>query len=165
MIEIRVSDDVLIEARNMAEEMGQLRNSFTKGAGNIAGFIGELVVRELLGAKQQNTKDYDLLLPDGIKLDVKTKRTSVKPKENYDCSVAKISLHQQCDAYAFCRVKNDYTLCWFLGMIDHDKYFEKSRFLEKGTVDPSNNFTVKSSCYNLAISELEREDISAGYRN
>lgn len=165
MIEIRVSDSTLLEARNMAEEMGKLHNSITSGQGNVAGFIGELICKNLLNAEHCNTKDYDLILPDGLKVDVKTKRTSVKPKPEYDCSVAKLSLHQQCDAYAFCRVKNDYTLCWFLGLIGHDEYFSKAKFLEKGDIDPSNNYTVKSSCYNLSIKDLQSEEISFRYRD
>lgn len=165
MIEIIVSDATLLQARDLAEEMGKLRNSFTNGQGNVAGFIGELVVLELLGGKRISTKDYDIVLSDGTTVDVKTKRTSVKPLPHYDCSVAELSLHQDCDSYAFCRVKNDYTVCWFLGLVLHDTYFSKARFLKKGDVDPSNNYTVKSSCYNLSIEELERVDISVGYRD
>ena len=165
MIEVPVSDAILLQSRDLAEEMGRIRNSFTNGQGNVAGFIGELIVLELLKGKRVSTKDYDIILEDGTTLDVKTKRTSVKPLPHYDCSVAELSLHQNCDAYAFCRVKNDYTVCWMLGMVMHDTYFCKARYLKKGDVDPSNNYTVKSSCYNLSIEELERVDISAGYRN
>jgi len=165
MIELKGSDKTLLTARDMAEEMGRIHNSITKGQGNIAGFIGELVCLDLLNGRHESTKDYDIILTDGTKLDVKTKRTSVEPKPHYDCSVAALSLHQQNDAYAFCRVKNDYTLCWFLGMIEHDRYFEMARYLEKGEVDPANNFTVKSNCYNLSIEALESEDISIRYRD
>jgi len=164
MIEIEVSDAVLLRARDMAEAMGKIRNSITAGQGNIAGFIGELIVKELLGAEHQSTKDYDLVLSNGETVDVKTKRTSVAPLAHYDCSVAKLSLHQQCDHYAFCRVKNDYTTCWFFGLIPHDRYFEIARFLKKGEVDPANNFTVKSDCYNVAISEIAKEDVSGKER-
>ena len=160
MLEVRVSDSILLEARDLAEDMGKLYNSITSGQGNVAGFIGELVVAELLDAQRQNTKDYDLVLADGSTVDVKTKRTSVEPKTHYDCSVAKLSLHQKCDKYAFCRVKNDYTVCWFLGLIPHDRYFELARELKKGEIDPSNNYTVKSDCFNLSIADLQSEDES-----
>ena len=165
MIEVPVSNAILLQSRDLAEAMGSLNNSFTNGQGNVAGFIGELVVLELLAGKRVSTKDYDIILEDGTTVDVKTKRTSVKPRLHYECSVAKLSLHQDCDSYAFCRVKNDYTVCWFLGLVMHDTYFSKARFLKKGDVDPSNNYTVKSSCYNLSIEELQSVDISAGYRN
>lgn len=165
MIELKVPDKVLLEARDMAEDMGKLRNSITRGQGNIAGFIGEIMAREHYGAKQANTYDYDLIDSDGKRIDVKTKRTSVAPKEHYDCSVAKLSLHQDCDAYVFTRVKNDYTLCWILGMIDHDRYFELARFLKKGERDGDNGFTVKSDCYNLSIEALSNEDPSIRHRD
>ena len=166
MIEIKVKDKTLLKARDMAAEMGAIRNSISKGGGNVAGFIGELVVLDLLEkAKHKSTKDYDIILPDGLKLDVKTKKTSVKPKPEYDNSVAELSTHQQCDMYAFTRVLNDYSTCWFLGMIEHDRYFELARYLKKGTVDPSNGYTVRSSCYNVSIKELENEDISSRYRD
>ena len=160
MLEVRVSDDILLQARDLAEDLGKLHNSITSGQGNVAGFIGELIVADLLNAERQNTKDYDLVLPDGSTVDVKTKRTSVEPKTHYDCSVARFSLHQQCDKYAFCRVKNDYTVCWFLGLISHDKYFELARELKKGDIDPSNNYTVKADCFNLSIEDLQSEDES-----
>lgn len=165
MIEVIVTDSIIDEATHMADAMGKLNNSITKGDGNIAGFIGEIVVRNYLNAQQANTYDYDLILDDGLRVDVKTKRTGVKPMGFYDCSVAELSLHQDCDAYAFCRVKNDYNSCWFIGLIPHDRYFEISRYLKKGEIDRSNNYTVKSSCYNVEIDKVEDEDISFRYRD
>jgi len=75
VIEIPVRDDQLLKAREQAVEMGKLHNSITKGQGNIAGFIGEIITAELLNATQQNTYDYDLVLTNGETVDVKTKRT------------------------------------------------------------------------------------------
>ena len=36
-----------------------------------------------------------------------------------------------------------------------NQYFQKAKFLKKGDVDPANNYTVRASCYNLAIEDLE----------
>jgi len=102
MIELKVSDKTLLTARDMAEEMGRIHNSITKGQGNIAGFIGELVCLDLLNGRHESTKDYDIILTDGTKLDVKTKRTSVEPKPHYDCSVEALSLHQQWADLSLC---------------------------------------------------------------
>ena len=159
MIEILVRDDQLIKARDQAVEMGKLHNSITKGQGNIAGFIGEIITAELLNATQQNTYDYDLVLINGETVDVKTKRTSVTPLPHYDCSVAKLSIHQQCNNFAFVRVKNDYSVAWFLGVIPRDTYYEMSRFMNKGDIDPDNGYVVKSSCYNLSIEKLWKVSI------
>ena len=155
MIEIAISADMLVEARDKAAEMGRLRNSIINGAGNIAGFIGEAIAQQVLGGELSNTYDYDLVLPSGKTVDVKTKQTSVKPLETYECSIAALNTTQECDYYAFVRVKNDFTVGWYLGMYDKKQYMEDATFMKKGTVDSSNGYTVKSDCYNLKISELK----------
>ena len=154
MIEIKPSLDSINEAKSMANEMGKLRNSITKGDGNIAGFLGEIMMRKYFNAEQSNTYDYDLTLPDGMTVDVKTKRTSVKPKEHYDCSIAALNTKQRCDYYAFVRVLNDYSRGWFLGLIPKEDYFKSSLLMRKGDIDPDNNFTVKTDCYNMSINNL-----------
>lgn len=155
MIEVAVSAAMLVEARDKAAEMGRLHNSIIRGAGNIAGFIGEAIAQQVLGGKLSNTYDYDLVLPDGKTIDVKTKQTSVKPLVTYECSIAALNTTQECDFYAFVRVKNDFTVGWYLGVYDNKQYMEDAVFMKKGTVDPSNGYTVKSDCYNLKISELK----------
>ena len=118
MIEVQVTDEQLIEARKQAVEMGKLHNSITRGQGNVAGFVGEIITAEILNGVQDNTFDYDIFLPKtGKTVDVKTKRTSVAPLPHYECSVAKLNTNQNCDFYAFVRVKNDYSTAWFLGMV------------------------------------------------
>jgi hypothetical protein len=155
MIEVIVSAEMLVEARDKAAEMGKLRNSFTRGAGNMAGFIGEAIAQQVLGGALNNTFDYDLVIPNGTTIDVKTKQTSVKPLETYECSVAGLNTTQECDYYCFVRVKNDFTVGWYLGVYDKKQYMTDAVFMKKNTVDPSNGYTVKSDCYNLKISELK----------
>jgi hypothetical protein len=154
MIEVSVTPKMLVEARDKAAEMGKLRNSITNGAGNIAGFIGEAIAQQVLGGKLDNTYDYDLVLDNGTKIDVKTKQTSVKPLETYDCSIANLNTKQQCDYYCFVRVKNDFTVGWYLGVYPKEQYMLDSVFMKKGTVDPSNGYTVKSDCWNIPIHKL-----------
>ena len=146
---------MLVEARDKAAEMGKLRNSITSGAGNIAGFIGEAIAQQVLGGKLDNTYDYDLVLEDGTKIDVKTKQTSVKPLDSYDCSIANLNTKQQCDYYAFVRVKNDFTVGWYLGVYEKQQYMLDAVFMKRGTIDPSNGYVVKSDCYNLKINKLK----------
>lgn len=154
MQEISVTSDMVAHAMQKAKEMGRLNNSITRGQGNISGFIGEEVARHILGGKENNTYDYDLITDQGLTVDVKTKRTSVAPKTFYECSVAAFNTKQNCDYYAFVRVHNDMHTAWFLGVYPKGKYFEDAKYLRKGEVDPSNNFTVKADCYNIPISSL-----------
>ena len=95
MIEVVVTGDMLVTARDKAAEMGRLRNSITNGAGNIAGFIGEAIAQQVMGGVLANTYDYDLILCNGKTVDVKTKQTSVKPLETYECSIAALNTKQE----------------------------------------------------------------------
>lgn len=155
MIEVVVTPQMLVEARDKAAEMGKLRNSITSGAGNIAGFIGEAIANQVLGGVLTNTYDYDLVLNDDIKVDVKTKQTSVKPLPTYDCSIANLNTKQQCDYYCFVRVKNDFTVGWYLGVYPKEQYMLDAVFMKKGTIDNSNGYVVKSDCWNLPIHQLK----------
>lgn len=155
MIEIVITGDMLITARDKAAEMGRLRNSITRGQGNIAGFIGEAIAQQVMGGVLANTFEYDLILDSGKTVDVKTKQTSVKPLETYDCSIAGLNTTQECNYYAFVRVKNDFTVGWFLGVYDKQQYMLDSIFMKKGTIDTANGYTVKSDCYNLKINQLK----------
>lgn len=155
MIEVAISATMLVESRDKAAEMGKLRNSILNGAGNIAGFIGEAIAQQVLGGELLNSYDYDLILPSGTTIDVKTKQTSVKPLESYECSIAALNTKQECDYYCFVRVKNDFTVGWYLGVYEKKQYLQDAIFMKKGTVDASNGYTVKSDCYNLKISSLK----------
>ena len=153
MIEVDITDDMLIKAREKSVEMGKLHNSILRGKGNMSGFIGEQIALQILDGKWDNTFDYDLVVNDK-KVDVKTKQTSVKPLPHYECSIAKLNTKQKCDAYAFVRILNDFSKGWYLGVLTKEDYYDKATFLRKGDVDPSNNYTVKADCYNVRIDEL-----------
>lgn len=157
MIEIKITDEIYRQAWAKSRDMGKLKNSITEGEGNIAGFIGEILANMVVGGKIENCKDYDLVGPDGIKFDVKTKRCTSEPLPSYECSVAAYNVVQKCDNYIFVRVEyidNKYTRGWVLGYIPKAEYFQKARKLYKGQKDGSNWFTVKSDCYNLKIEDL-----------
>ena len=155
MIEVSITKEQIAIAKLLSDELGSLNNSITSGEGNLAGFVGEVVVAEITGSKHANTYDYDLVLPTGKTIDVKTKRTNYPPKENYDCSVAAFNTKQKCDYYAFVRVKNDFSKAWILGFYNKKDYFTDAKFYRKGDFDPDNGFTFKADCYNIAISQLE----------
>lgn len=143
-----------------SRDMGKLKKSITEGDGNIAGFIGEQVANLVIGGKIENSKDFDIVGPDGLTYDVKTKRCTSEPLPHYECSVAAFNVIQKCDRYAFVRVEHidgKYTRAWYLGSINKVKYFEIARKLYKGQKDGTNWFTVKSDCYNLKIEDLENE--------
>lgn len=155
MLKVEITDDMLLAARAKATEMGKLNNSILRGGGSVAGFLGEQIVLKVLGGEWKNSYDYDIIMDDGNKVEVKTKQTSAVPKPFYDCSISNFNTKQKCDVYAFTRVLNDYSVGWFLGMLSKENYFDKATFLKKGDIDPSNNYTVRADCYNVPISELD----------
>ena len=162
MLEVHVPDSCIKQATAMSKKMGMLNNSITQGKGKVAGFIGEIIVAKFLNAEHKNTYDYDLIY-NNKKIDVKTKRVSTRPKLGYECSIAETSTHQNCDIYVFTRVKKDYSIIWLLGYLEKDLYFRKANFLKKGTIDPSNNWKVLTSCYNIPISELKQINLLDEY--
>ena len=145
---------MILCATRRAIAMGSLKNSITCGTGNLAGFIGEEIVKVVLPeAEHHDTYDYDLVI-NGATADVKTKRTNVTPLPHYECSIADYNTKQVSDNYIFCRVNEDYTTGWVLGYLPKSEYFQKATFMKQGEVDPRNNYTVKADCWNVPISEL-----------
>jgi len=138
--------------------MGILNNSITEGEGNLAGAIGELKLLEYLGedkARIHRTYDYDIVYMDTLKIDVKTKRTTVPfVDEKYEASIANFNTEQDCDYYVFVRVNLEKRIGWLLGCISPKLYYSKSRFLKKGQLDGSNNFIVKADCWNVEYGDL-----------
>ena len=154
MIEVEITADMLLKARVKTSDMGRIHGSITRGRGTLAGFIGEAIAQQVLGAEETNTFQYDLTLPNGKTVDVKTKRTSVKPKPYYECSVSE-TRPQECDYYAFVRVKDDLTIGWYLGNKSSKEYLDKADRLEKGERYGDNNFLCRASCFNMAIDTLD----------
>jgi len=155
MIEIKITQDIRERAQEKADEMGRLNNSIRQGEGNLVGFMGEQIVANYLNACVENTYDYDIMM-HGAKLDVKTKECTSPPKPHYECSIAAYNTKQKCNAYVFTRICQD--TCWILGWMPKEAYFKKAKFMQKGQIDPSNNFVVRADCYNLAIQDLKPID-------
>ena len=159
--QVLITSEMKAKAKAKSDDMGLLNNSILKGDGNLTGFLGELVALEVLGGKEHNTYDYDIVLDNGKTVDVKSKKTSVTPKPYYECSVAAYNIKQKCDYYCFVRIKTDYTCGWVLGVYPKQKYYEDAVFLKKGQIDTDNNYTVKADCYNIRIDKLAQPSICA----
>lgn len=147
------------KAKKKAKALGELNNSITGGEGNIAGYIGEEMVRRFINGRVKDTYDHDLH-KNGVTLDVKTKRCTSPPQPYYDCSIAEFNMTQDCEYYVFVRIEwhkdkpKIWKRGWIVGYIDKDEYFDRARFLKKGQEDGDNGFIVRANCYNLQIKEL-----------
>jgi hypothetical protein len=156
MLEVEIDYETLGRARDKAAAMGKLKGSFTNGDGNIAGFLGELMFEKHLQgfASHKESFDYDYVLNNGETVDVKTKRTSVKPLPHYECSVSGLNVTQKCDYYAFARVKTDFSVGWLIGYMPKKEFFNQATLYKKGTKDPSNKFVCKVDTYSMPHSSL-----------
>lgn len=151
--EVEINNNIKNLAERKAKELGILNNSILSGKGNTAGLVGELLVIEYMKAEREESYDFDLS-KDGITYDVKTKQSSSQPELHYECSIAAYQKKQDCDRYVFVRVNLSSDVCWILGWINKDDFFDKARLISKGEIDESNGWEAKMDCYNLPISEL-----------
>lgn len=137
-VEVDISDEMLKFAKVYASRHSDIPNSIRRGDGNLAGYLGEQAVIELVkDCVLQHTKDYDMYIrfmsSNPISVDVKTKERTVNPKDFYTCHVADSSLHQECDMYIFCQVNlRPKMRAWVLGWITKDEFLKKSVSLKKG---------------------------------
>lgn len=139
-----------------------LRNSIRAGKGNFVARLGEILAQKVIGGSMENTFDYDLISPLGMKIDVKTKERTVAPLPHYEVSVADFNTKQECDAYLFTSilVSKEEAFGWLVGWMTKKDFYDKAKFHKKGELDPSNNFIFKADCYNMRM-DLLRQDFDA----
>jgi hypothetical protein len=159
MIEVPITDADFNEAKEKAENLGKLKNSIRKGEGNITGFLGEIAANKVIKGKIVSDTSYDFdILKEEVSWEVKTKSRSVKPKPDYNCSVAEYNTKQKCDRYIFVSLWpiEKPTKAYILGYLTKDEFYKKAFFLKKGQIEPGTPWRVKASCYNVKVSELNQ---------
>ena len=124
MLYIETNNRMIQYAQTKSDEMGRLNNSFLQGNGNKAGFIGECIAWEVFGGTICNTYDYDIILPNMVTADVKTKTVNREPKLYHEASVQEYSLHQKCDIFIFVHLLKNFKGGWVSGWIFKDCYLE-----------------------------------------
>lgn len=156
MIEVNITDEMRVLAAQKSEKLGELKNSITRGRGNMTGYLGELAVVYAMGGELKNTRDYDILFDGNIKADVKSKSCAVAPQDHFDCSISDYNTKQNCDRYIFVRVSKDHTKAWIVGWYPKEEYYKESVFIQQGQLDRSNNWRAKCDCWNMPISALKK---------
>lgn len=153
MREVRIHDDELNIAKYRDELMGVLPSSRECGNGNVAGFIGEILVQKYIGGVIVDTYDYDILLGE-TRIDVKTKSVSSVPQPHYLCSVMEYQLKNDTDAYFFVRVNLSTKKAWLLGSISKARLLRDGISQKRGDMD--GNWEVKEDCISVRIDQLEQ---------
>ena len=170
---IPFAQEMVLSAREKSRKLGSINNSILGGGGNTAGYLGEEAVAEYMNAdiisceEGRSKYNHDLIL-NGQRIEIKTKRRTVKPLPHYEVSVAQTSKHQVPDLYIFLSLEFDrvegrgrnkiyYGLknVWVCGQMAPDRYFQRANLWEAGRVDVSNNFKTHVNMYNLSIESLD----------
>lgn len=161
MIVINTTPEQRTLARADSKKMGVLHNSFSRGRGNLAGNIGEILVLDHIGGERVGAKlfTHDIVLPTGIKVDVKTTLAAGPPEPHYVARVYgsekdKEKLCTKCDVYYFVRCNQQGTLATIVGWLPAREFIERATFLPRGHVNPDDNKLTFSDEYSLPISEL-----------
>ena len=149
-----------------------------EGEGQLTGAIGELMMLDLFDAYYEgntqidhaNTYDYDIVLDDRYKLDVKSKRRGAAPRSYYNATVAAYSLPiQKCAGYYFTSITFDYTntpkVFYFLGSLSKRQFKELATFGKLGEEDGStkangDKFKFTADCWNVQYGDLEMFSLS-----
>ena len=163
-IEVSFDLEMYQTAVERGDEMGRLRQSFTKGQSNRWGFLGEELVSVWVDGKITNDYQYDVLTPLGTKLEVKTKKTTrlKPPLPHYESSVCDFNATQKCDAYVFVRVctmfeqtnNPEHMKAWICGWVSKKEFQHRAKMFKKGDLDERNNYRVHADCWNIAIGDL-----------
>ena len=153
------ADDVA-EAFRRSKKLGSLKTSFTNGKGNMTGFLGEVAFEKTfkkftyVGDKSY-THDYEY---KGLKVDVKAKKCTSKPKLNYNASVVKTNFSKfEADIYFFMRVHESLKKVWLCGWSHKRSIIHKKRLNKKGERD-ADGFRFKADGYNIEIKKTRRPD-------
>lgn len=161
MIVIKPSAEDRKEARAMAREMGALRGSITSGRNNALGMMGEILVHKHIGGSRVGDIcfSYDIVLPNGKTVDVKTTKSMHIPEPHYVARVygaedKKEKLSSKCDVYYFTRVSQPLTLATIVGWLPAREFMDRALFLPKGSVDPNDGKLSFADEFVLPISEL-----------
>ncbi len=156
MITLDINNEQIQRAKSLYP-FGALNGSITNGRSNIYGALGEVVVMDYyshLDVDTESTYDYDMII-DGHKVDVKTKHTTVVPRDFYLCSVSDWNTTQACDFYFFVRVMKDMSRAFLLGYMSPKQFYRDAFWKNKGELDV-NGFDFKSDGYHIKISDLLR---------
>jgi len=142
-----------------------------------AGFLAEEAVAHYLNADLTSSSTdidkyhYDLILPNGLNTEIKTKRRTVRPRPDYEVSIYDISTFQRPNLYMFVSLEfeksmrqgrtlqySNLTNVWLLGQKTPEDFFKDAVLWKAGDYDSRNNLKLKSTTYNLTISQLDEID-------
>jgi len=157
MIRLSIPMQVLRQARLKAARLGSLPNSITNGAGNLFGFVGEILVAQFYDGTIQSTFSHDMIIA-GRTAEVKTLHCTSAPAMHYDCSVCSTSTHQKSDDLYFVRVMQDFSAAWLCGYLARETFFAFATEVKAGDEGEGrpNRWKYKAAGFHLSIADVQR---------
>ena len=157
-VTFKPAEEDIVMAYKRSIAMGILPGSYTRGAGNMVGCLGEVAVSHYLRNSEyvgDSCFTHDILHKKK-RIDVKSKSCSSKPKQHYSAFVnCKFGFIPENDAYFFTRVKKDLSVVYLVGWVESSQLQNKSIFRDKGDIDPD-GFVFRSSGYQFLIQDLNK---------
>ena len=138
--EIRITQDMRDRAKIKYDKIKiddkrDKRRFASEGKRLMYGYLGEIVVMDYFGVEDVDDYEYDIII-DGDKVDVKTISCKFKPPGHYLAAINSCEIdgehRQNADKYIFVRIREDCKVAWILGFIECDRFFQMSKFLNKG---------------------------------
>jgi|TARA_R100000479_G_scaffold175779_1_gene127719 hypothetical protein len=158
MLVFTPTSDHVKEAFERSEKLGVLPNSFTRGAGRMTGFLGEVAFECLYPQavyKGDTELTYDYLLGKKT-IDIKSKSCAGIPQPHYTASVnCPEGKKLLAKAYFFVRVRKDFQKAWLLGWATATKIQKHGDYKLRGEPDDY-GFTYKVDGYHIPIAALRR---------
>jgi len=134
------------------------RKFASEGRRLLFGYLGEVIVMEYYGVDDIDDFEYDIIVGE-YKIDVKSISCKFKPPMNYLAAVNSCETQgehrQDADIYMFIRIREDCNVAWMVGFIECERFFQMSKFLNKGETYHGMVFE-KANMNILPIKDLHR---------
>jgi hypothetical protein len=153
-------------AKKEAQELGVLKNSATKGAGNMSGMLGEILFHSYYGGKRapKSCRTHDVTLKNGLKVDVKSQLTQnvvslgsvvriYAPWESKDWLTSK------CDVYYFIKIQRGTFFSAFIGWIYASSLLDTFEFTPVGDINPFDGRRASADEFSAEASALKSADL------
>ena len=124
---------------NAAQIAGAKDYAYNSYDNNIGTMLGEEIAKCYLGLPARSSKAYDLVLPDGRTIDVKTKQLGVSgyPRDSWTVGISSLenTSSKPADIYVFTTVRRDKTEGWMQGWVTSEDFMDRSVLKKKGERD------------------------------
>ena len=123
------------------------------------GATAERMVASLLGAERVSAEDFDVILPNGVRIDIVPTRGPLEfdPEDGVRVYAEEEEVRRiiaGCDVFFFVRMTGFATKIAYLGWIPVTEFFAKAEFAPQGSDDPFRGNAVRADCFTLDVKSL-----------